>query len=126
MPEYGLCDKSPEELEEERFNQEIIASFKRAEAMEAKARQRKADAENSNIETAKMLRQMMNQMQAIRDTQEAEQQARISAEVKAAKDTEKQKRTDKARFIFTAIIGILTLIAGIVAAVAAIFPLIPK
>ena len=126
MPEYGLCDKSPEQIEEERFNQEMIASFKRAEAMEAKARQRKADAENSNIETAKMLRQMMGQMQEIRDTQEAERQARISAEEKATEETEKQRRTDKARFIFTTVIGILTLIAGIVAAVAAIVPLIPK
>lgn len=83
-------------------------------------------AEESIIRTAETLRQMSDQLQQIQDTQEAERQARISTEVKVAKDTEKQKQTDKARFIFTATIGILTLIAGIAAAVAAIVPLIPK
>lgn len=126
MPEYGLCDKSPEELGEEKFFQEQHAIFKAAEDAELEARRRQVAAEESIIRTAEMLDQMKGQMQEIRDTQAAEQQARISAEVKAAKDTEKQRRADKARFIFTAIIGILTLIAGIVAAVAAIFPLIPK
>lgn len=126
MPEYGLCDKSPEELDEEKFLQEQHAIFKAAEAAELEARRRQVAAEESIIRTAEMLDQMKGQMQEIRDTQAAEQQARISAEVKAAKDTEKQRRADKVRFIFTAIIGILTLIAGIVAAVAAIFPLIPK
>lgn len=70
MPEYGLCDKSPEQIEEERFNKEMIASFKRAEAKEAEAFQRKVDAENSSSQTAEILRQMMEQMQEIRDTQE--------------------------------------------------------
>lgn len=126
MPEYGLCDKSPEKLEEEKFFQEQQAIFKAAEAAELEARRRQATAEESIIRTAEMLDQMKGQMQEIRDTQATEQQARISAEVKAAKDTEKQRRTDKAQFIFTAIIGILTLIAGIAAAVAAIFPLIHK
>lgn len=126
MPEYGLCDKSPEEIEEERLNKELCAAFGRAEAIEAVARQRKTDAENSNIETAKMLRQMMGQVQEIRNTQMVEQQAQISAEVKAAKDTEKQRRTDKARFIFTATIGILSFIVGSIAAVAAVLALIPR
>lgn len=126
MTEYGLCDKSPEELEEEKFFQEQHTIFKGAETAELEARRRQVAVEESIIRTAEMLDQMKSQMQEIRDTQVAEQQARISAEVKAAKDTEKQRRADKARFIFTAIIGILTLIAGIAAAVAAIFPLIPK
>lgn len=126
MPEYGLCDKSPEELDQEKFFQEQQAIFTAAETAELEARRRQVAAEESIIRTAEMLDQMRGQMQEIRDAQAAEQQARASAEIKAAKDTEKQKRTDKARFIFTAIVGILTLIAGIAAAVAAIFPLIPK
>ena len=126
MPEYGLCDKSPEELEEEKFFQEQRAIFKAAEAAELEARCRQVAAEESIIRTAETLRQMSDQLQQIQDTQDAERQARISAEVKAAKDAEKQRRTDKARFIFTAIIGVLTLIAGIAATIAAIVPLIPK
>lgn len=126
MPEYGLCDKSPEELDKEKFFQEQQAIFKAAEAADLEARRRRVAAEESIIRTAEMLNQMSGQLQQIQDAQKAERQARISAEVKAAKDTEKQRRTDKARFIFTAIVGILTLIAGIAAAVAAIFPLIPK
>lgn len=117
MPEYGLCDKSPEQLEEDLFNREVSASFKRAEAAAAEARQRKATAENSTIQTAETLRLMMEQIQKIRDAQDAESQARISAEFKAEKDTNIQKRIDRARFW-------ITLVATLIGSIAAVGSLI--
>lgn len=116
MPEYGLCDKSPKQIEEEQFNKEMIASFKCAEAREAEAFQRKADAENSTIQTAEILRQMMGQMQEIRDTQEVEQQARISAESKAAGVERRQEEKDRRNLK----IAIISCIASVVAAVVGI------
>lgn len=113
MPEYGLCDKSPEQLEEERFNKEMIASSKRMEDIEAEARQRKANAENSSIQTAETLRQMREQMQEIRDTQEGERQARIESEQKVEKAQKNQIIENRLWQTALVIIGLLTLAATI-------------
>lgn len=113
MPEYGLYDKSPEQIEEEQFSKEMIASFKRAEAREAEAFQRKADAENSTIQTAEILQQMMEQIQEIRDTQGIEQRARILAEAKADEAIQHQEKKDFRNLK----IAVISCIASVVAAV---------
>ena len=113
MPEYGLCDKLPEQIEEERLKQEMIASFRRAEAKEAEAHQRKVDAENSNIQTAEILHKMMEQMQEIRDTQEDEHQARIEAEQREEKASRMQIKENRCWQAVLVIIGLLTLAATI-------------
>lgn len=116
MPEYGLCDKSPEQLEEEQFNKEMIASLKHAEAREAEAFQRKTDAENSTIQTAEILQQMMEQIQEIRDTQGIEQRARILAEAKADEALQHQEKKDFRNLK----IAVISCIASVVAAVVGI------
>lgn len=113
MPEYGLCDKSPEELDEEKFLQEQHAIFKAAEAAELEARRRQVAAEESIIRTAEMLDQMKGQMQEIRDTQAAEQQARIEAEQRAEKASRKQIKENRCWQAILVIIGLLTLAATI-------------
>lgn len=102
MPEYGLCDKSPEELEEERFAQEMIATFKRAEAIEVEVRKRKAAAEDSSIKTAEMLRNMQAQVQKLSERLDAERQARQESE-KAA------QRSNRNTFI----VAVISLIAAV-------------
>lgn len=120
MPEYGLCDKSPEELDEEKFIQEQQTIFKAAEAAELEARRRQAAAEESIIRTAEMLNQMSSQLQQIQDVQEAEQQTRISAENRAEKESHTQKQIDRARFWITttiALIGSLAAIGSLIATI---------
>ena len=113
MPEYGLRDKSPEELEEEKFFQEQRAIFKAAEAAELEAGRRQVAAEESIIQTAETLRQMSDQLQQIQDTQETERQARIKAEDRD--ETARRKQTIENRIWQSIIIAIavLTLAATI-------------
>ena len=50
----------------------------------------------------------------------------LSARMDKAETEEKEKKkSDRRRFIFSSILGLLTLIAGIVAAVAAVFSVLP-
>lgn len=113
MPEYGLGDKSPEQLEEEQFNQELIDSFKRAEATELEARRRQVAAEESIIRTAETLRQMSDQLQQIQDTQEAERQARIEAEQRTEISNRKQTTENRIWQSIIIAIAVLTLAATI-------------
>ena len=113
MPEYGLSDKSPEELRDEQRKKELLESIKRGREAERAAIQRGIDAENSSIQTAEILRHMTNQMQEIRDTQEAEQQARIDAEKRAEIASQKQIRENRIWQIIGVTIGLLTLGATI-------------
>lgn len=80
MPEYGLGDKSPEELEEERYKKAFLEEIRRGREAEAAAIQRGIDAENSSIQTAEILCHMTDQIQEIRNVQEIERQARNDAE----------------------------------------------
>lgn len=113
MPEYGLCDKSPEQFEAERareqFQQEWIATTRHVEAKEVKAAQRKADAETGSIQTAEILRIMMEQMHEIHDMQEAERHARIDAEKRTAATSRKQAKENRIWQVTGVTIGLLTL-----------------
>lgn len=124
MPEYGLCDKSPEqrqrEYEEAQIRREINDLVKQSRAIETKARQRTVDAENSSIQaaktlyqTAEILKQIENQMKDIRDTQEAEQQARIEAEQHSEASSQRQIKENRIWQIIAITIGLLTLAATI-------------
>lgn len=51
----------------------------------------------------------------------------LSAKMDKAEAEEKEKeKSDRRRFIFSSVLGLLTLIAGIVAAVAAVFSVLPR
>lgn len=113
MPEYGLCDKSSEDIEEEKFFQEQQAIFKAAEAAELESRRRQAAAEESIIRTAKMLSQMSGQLQQIQGTQEVEREARVKAEQRAEEASRKQIRENRLWQATLVIIGLLTLAATI-------------
>jgi len=97
--------------------------------LEEKAR-RQAQYERSRDEaifqTAEALRRLNEHMdrmdQRLEQEHSAAEQARKLTEIAAAK----QRETEKKRFLFTAVTGILTLAVGIVAAVGAVLALFPR
>lgn len=72
----------------------------------AKHAQRQAEAENSSIETAKLLQQLYN-------AQLLELNERIAAEQRAKAKQDERNKADRRRFITGTVIGLLTLGATI-------------
>lgn len=111
MPEYGLCDKSPEELEDERFKQELFDAVKKEWIAEAAAMQRGVDAENSSIQTAEILRHMTDQIQELQDAQKTERQTRMASE----KLQEKKDHRNLKIAIVSCIASVIAALVGIIA-----------
>lgn len=109
MPEYGLGDKSPEQLEEEVLNKKMIDSFKRMEATEAKAQQRKADAENSSVQAAESLRNLQDQIRELSELLNLEREARQKAEKDAKKSSRMALIVAIISLVSAVAIGIITI-----------------
>lgn len=89
MPEYGLTDKSPERIAEEKAEEQFfkdgIAAFKRSELRELQDQKRRVEAESSSIQTAETLHRMEDQIQMLNQKMDVEHQERLRSEKTAVK-----------------------------------------
>lgn len=110
MPEYGLSEESPEKLQEkqaeEQIGREFIAVLNELQAVNAQARQRKVDAENSSIQSAESLHHLESQIQEIRGQQIAEHEERLRSEKRST-------RFQWANIILVALTLLATIIFGL-------------
>ncbi len=106
MPDYGISEKSPERMQEEQFNNEIRETFRDWDEAERKENQRKTDAEISQIEVARMLRELDEKL----DRDRAE---RLASEARAEKIQRAHLLENRVWQAILVTIGLLSLLAPV-------------